>query len=111
MELYVYYRVPAARLSDWDRAVHAHLQAAMHDEPGLAARALCRVPDAARPSSADSPPDTVTVMEIYTRSPEPLDRAAIDRLDAAARAAVASCSVSERHRELFAATASLHSIP
>jgi hypothetical protein len=94
VELYVYYRVPAARLPEATAAVHATQRALCERHPGLHA-ALLRRTDAAGDAG------DVTLMETYA-SPGGLDDAFAAELDAAAAAWAAAVGAGARHVERFA---------
>ena len=90
-ELFIYYRVAAARLSSASAGVHA-LQAALCERhPGLHARVLCR------PGATD---DVQTWMETYACMPGGITPA----LEAALNAALGGCEPwweGSRHVEVF----------
>lgn len=102
MELYVYYRVPAARLPEATAGVHAMQQMLRQRHPGLQAALLQRT-DVAAGTDADAADKTadITLMETYA-TPGGLDDAFSAELDAAVSTWMAACGAGPRHVERFA---------
>lgn len=93
IELYLYWRTPAARVAAAQQALAAWQQALVAREPGLHARWLRRA-DAANAG------EEVTLMEIYTRDggiEAPLRRA----IEAEGSRALADYIAGTRHVEAF----------
>lgn len=91
-ELYVYYRVAAARWRDAARAVHAFQQQLCAQHAGLSARVLRR---------PDERAGEVTLMEVYRVAEGDVDAALEARIAEAATALGPWCAADARHVERF----------